>query len=149
MELTSLLGYGACEPSLLLMWRLGLLDMLLPQHALYLRVRTNTQLHSCLLPAAPGLVLQAPATTGCSPYGHLMAHGCACACQRLPSSHKYRPPPTLHHRQRHKVPRAPRSPSRSRRPELLFELAAELDKHVHPQVGGGEGWEGSWLPLVA
>ncbi|PRW33128.1 CCA-adding enzyme-like [Chlorella sorokiniana] len=71
MELTSLLGYGASERSLLLMWRLGLLDMLLPQHALYLR--------------------------------------------------------------RHKVPRAPRSRSRSRRPELLFELAAELDKHVHPQ----------------
>ena len=43
MELTSLLGYGASERSLLLMWRLGLLDMLLPQHALYLRVRTNAR----------------------------------------------------------------------------------------------------------
>lgn len=41
--------------------------------------------------------------------------------------------------QRHKVPRAPRSRSRSRRPELLFALAAELDKHVHPQVRDGCG----------
>lgn len=39
MELASLLGYGAAERSLALMWRLGLLDMLLPQHALHLRVR--------------------------------------------------------------------------------------------------------------
>ena len=38
MELGSLLGYGASERSLALMWRLGLLDMLLPQHALYLKV---------------------------------------------------------------------------------------------------------------
>lgn len=38
MELSSLLGYGAAERSLALMWRLGVLDMLLPQQALYLRV---------------------------------------------------------------------------------------------------------------
>ena len=38
MELSSLLGYGAAEASLALMWRLGILDMLLPQHALYLKV---------------------------------------------------------------------------------------------------------------
>jgi hypothetical protein len=38
MELSSLLGYGAAESSLALMWRLGILDMLLPQHALYLKV---------------------------------------------------------------------------------------------------------------
>lgn len=39
MELGSLLGYGAAERSLALMWRLGLLDLLLPRHALYMRVR--------------------------------------------------------------------------------------------------------------
>ncbi|EFN52867.1 hypothetical protein CHLNCDRAFT_58740 [Chlorella variabilis] len=73
MELGSLLGYGASERSLALMWRLGLLDMLLPQHALYLK--------------------------------------------------------------RHRVPRAPRAPSSKRRHkrDLLFELAGELDRHVHPQ----------------
>lgn len=38
MELGSLLGHGAARPSLGLMWRLGLLDMLLPQQALYLKV---------------------------------------------------------------------------------------------------------------
>lgn len=38
MELGSLMAHGAARPSLALMWRLGLLDMLLPQQALYLRV---------------------------------------------------------------------------------------------------------------
>ncbi|KAI3431678.1 hypothetical protein D9Q98_004724 [Chlorella vulgaris] len=37
MEVGSLLGYGAAERSLALMWRLGMLDMLLPQVALYLK----------------------------------------------------------------------------------------------------------------
>lgn len=95
MELTSLLGYGACEPSLLLMWRLGLLDMLLPQHALYLRVRTAAQLHSCLLRAAPGLVLQAPAMAGCSPCGRLLAHRSAVhpiqLCLPAPTFHSQLP----------------------------------------------------------
>ncbi|KAL4440032.1 hypothetical protein ABPG75_003033 [Micractinium tetrahymenae] len=84
MELGSLLGYGAARPSLALMWRLGLLDMLLPQLALYLR--------------------------------------------------------------RHRVARAPRSPGaatataaaprRGSRANLLYDLAAELDGHVHPQRPG-------------
>jgi hypothetical protein len=39
MEVGSLLGYGAAERSLALMWRVGMLDMLLPQVALYLKVR--------------------------------------------------------------------------------------------------------------
>jgi hypothetical protein len=45
MELGSLLGYGAAAPSLALMWRLGLLDLLLPQHALHLRVRVPSPPH--------------------------------------------------------------------------------------------------------
>lgn len=51
MELGSLLAHGAAAPSLALMWRLGLLDMLLPQQALYLKASGNGVLR-CICGAA-------------------------------------------------------------------------------------------------
>lgn len=39
MELAALMGYGAAGRSVRLMWRFGVLDLLLPRHALHFRVR--------------------------------------------------------------------------------------------------------------
>ena len=36
MELHAMMAYGASAPSVQLLWRLGLLDIILPQHAAYL-----------------------------------------------------------------------------------------------------------------
>jgi hypothetical protein len=139
MELSSLLGYGAAEASLALMWRLGILDMLLPQHALYLKVGWEAA-----AVGGPG----AEMALSCS-----LRHRC-CRCSILPGAainlvlrcslpavnvvcnaphHACSSPPAC--LQRHRVPRVPRAnPSRRPKRDLLFELAAELDKHVHPQA---------------
>ena len=86
MELSSLLGYGAAEASLALMWRLGILDMLLPQHALYLKVgweaaawRAWSRDGSQLQPATSLLPLWHTARRCCKFSATLLSTRCQCS----------------------------------------------------------------------
>jgi hypothetical protein len=135
MELGALLGYGAAGASLALMWRLGLMDLLLPQHALYLRVRCGV-LECLLCTCCPCAGTDDNcAAAAWSPTGQAYWRE-SCWLSTLTQLPACRTAAL----QRQRVPRAPRAGSSQRKPrrELLFDLAAELDRHVHPQVGGAD-----------
>lgn len=147
MEVGSLLGYGAAGASLALMWRLGLLDLLLPQHALFLSVRAGAGFRT----ARGGRAEKSSAACRPEPANGTSvdtatSHGVAHTSLALPCL-PYPPCP-----QRHRVPRAPRSAValRRQRGSLLFQLMAELDAHVHPQARTTvAGWGGGWSGVVS
>ena len=142
MELGALMAYGAAAGSVRLMWRFGVLDLLLVQHAVHLRVggRAGGRAGPCVAGRLPLL-----------PRRRCRARCCEASPGHAEGVHNPGPPfsrasplPRPFCLQHQHVARNPRRP----KPALLFDLLAALDgsEGVSPQQPVDPS---AWIALLA
>lgn len=155
MELGALLGYGGAARSLELLWRHGLLHLLLPQHAAYLKVISGLE-RGAGVGASGGrgeaVLLRSECTKcRCSSSKEPVCRGggaCMRACTCAAAACALRPTltPTPARTTLKQAKRTARDYRRRRRPEPLFDLLRAADAHVHPQQPLDPA---VWLALLA